>query len=238
MTPILIALFFAIGFFFESIFGFGGGLIAYFFLGFFIDLKIMVIAGLYIGTLSSIYIAYGSRNFFDKKLFLKIMPITIIFSVIGALVFSIGNSKFLSILLAITLLFLSLKLSFFEKYRFPKILQLKLLILGTFIQGVFGVGGPFVVNALYDKFSSKSSLRATMAVFFIFCNILRFIQILIINPTSLNFISAISWTIIPVFIAIYFGYSIHLKIKDRYFKTGIAIITFLASINFFAKLFY
>jgi len=238
MTAFLIALFFAIGFFFESIFGFGGGLIAYFFLSFFVDIKIMVIAGLYIGTLSSLYIAYGSRKFFDKKLFLKIMPITIIFSIVGALVFSIGNSKFLSILLAITLFLLALKLSFFDKYRFPKILQLKLLILGTFIQGAFGVGGPFVVNALYDKFSSKSALRATMAVFFVFCNILRFIQILITNPSSLNFIPTISWTIIPVLIAIYFGHLIHLKIKEQYFKRGIAIITFLASINFFAKLFY
>jgi len=236
MTPILIALFFSIGFFFESIFGFGGGLIAYFFLGFFVDLKIMVIAGLYIGLLSSLYIVITSFKYFDKKIFLKIMPITIIFSIFGAFIFSISNSNFLTILLAITLLLLSLKLSFFEKYQFPKILHLKILMLGTFIQGLFGVGGPFVVNALYYKFSSKSALRATMAMFFLCCNILRFLQISLSNPTKLYIISDFFWTIIPVFIAIYLGHLVHRKISDKYFKKGIAIITFLASLNFFAKL--
>jgi uncharacterized membrane protein YfcA len=36
---VLISIFFSIGFFFESIFGFGGGLIAYSFLGFFFEVK-------------------------------------------------------------------------------------------------------------------------------------------------------------------------------------------------------
>ncbi|MFZ9180543.1 MAG: TSUP family transporter [Rickettsiales bacterium] len=238
MSTILIALFFSIGFFFESIFGFGGGLISYFFLSFFTDLKTMVMAGLYIGSLSSLYIAFSGRKFFDKKLFFKIMPITIIFSIFGAFIFSVANTNFLTILLGVTLLLLSIKLSFFEKYQFPKILRLKLLMLGTFIQGTFGVGGPFVVNALYDRFSSKSSLRTTMAMFFLCCNILRFIQISITSPADLKIISEIFPTIIPVFIAIYLGHLIHVKISDKYFKKGIAIITFLASLNFFAKLFY
>ena len=70
---LLIATAFSIGFFIESIVGFGGGLISYFILGFFIDLKTMIMAGLYIGTRSSFYIAITDIKNFDKKIFLKSM---------------------------------------------------------------------------------------------------------------------------------------------------------------------
>ena len=73
-VALLIATSFSLGFFVESIVGFGGGLIAYAILGFFIDLKIMILAGLYIGTISSTYIAYTDFKSFDKKIFPWNMP--------------------------------------------------------------------------------------------------------------------------------------------------------------------
>ena len=72
---ILIAISFSAGFFFESIIGFGGGIIAYAILGFFIDLKEMVIAGLYVGTLASAYIAASDFKQFDKKIFISLIPL-------------------------------------------------------------------------------------------------------------------------------------------------------------------
>jgi hypothetical protein len=38
-------------------------------------------------------------------------------------------------------------------------------------------------------------------------------------------------------VAIYLGYIIHLKVDDKFFKNGVAIITILASINFIIKAF-
>lgn len=71
LDTIFIACGFAFGFFFESIFGFGGGLIAYSILCFFIDFKLTIIAGFYVGTLSSMYILITSIRDLDLKIIKK-----------------------------------------------------------------------------------------------------------------------------------------------------------------------
>ena len=233
--PILISIFFSIGFFFESIFGFGGGLIAYSFLGFFFEVKETVLAGLYIGTLSSMYIAFSGRKHFEIKIFTKLIPVALLGSILGVYVFMHFSSKLLSAFMGLILLLLVIRMIFFEKYEFPKFVKNKFLIIGAISQGAFGIGGPFIVNAIRNDFKSKSSLRATMAVYFVFCNILRIFQMSFANKLEIDFFIGISWTIIPVFVAIYFGHLIHLKIKDSVFKNGVAVITLLASINFLFK---
>jgi uncharacterized membrane protein YfcA len=74
LIALLIATSFSFGFFVESIVGFGGGLIAYSILGFFLDLKAMILAGLYISTCASAYIAYTDLKSFDKKIFKAVVP--------------------------------------------------------------------------------------------------------------------------------------------------------------------
>ena len=231
-TPLIISLFFSIGFFFESIFGFGGGLIAYSFLSFFFEIKEMTMAGLYIGTFASLYIAFGSRKHFEIKIFTKLIPIALLGSIIGVYIFIYFSSKILSTFFGIILFFLAIKMIFFDKYKFSKSLRSVFLFIGSISQGAFGIGGPFVVSAIRDEFKSKSSLRATMAIYFLFCNVLRISQMLFANKLEIDFFAKISWTIIPVFVAIYFGHCVHLKIKDEIFKKGVATIVLLASIKF------
>ena len=231
-TPLIISLFFSIGFFFESIFGFGGGLIAYSFLSFFFEIKEMTMAGLYIGTFASLYIAFGSRKHFEIKIFTKLIPIALLGSIIGVYIFIYFSSKILSTFFGIILFFLAIKMIFFDKYKFSKSLRSVFLFIGSISQGAFGIGGPFVVSAIRDEFKTKSSLRATMAIYFLFCNVLRISQMLFANKLEIAFFAKISWTIIPVFVAIYFGHCVHLKIKDEIFKKGVATIVLLASIKF------
>lgn len=232
------ALCFSIGFFFESIFGFGGGLIAYSILGFLVDVKNMVLAGLYIGTLSSLYIAISSRAYFDKKIFIKLLPISLIGSVAGVYIFLYFSERILLVFFGFILLILSIRLIFFDKYKIPKFVKHKFLFFGAISQGAFGIGGPFIVSVINDDFKSKSALRATMALYFVFCNIIRIIQMYFSKILKIDFFAGILWTIIPVFIAIFFGHKVHLKISDKTFKLGVAIITLMASINFMFKAFY
>jgi uncharacterized membrane protein YfcA len=229
---ILIATSFSLGFFVESILGFGGGLIAYAILGFFIDLKEMILAGLYVGTLSSMYIAYGSRKYFDAKIFKSMIPLCIIGTIFGAFIFSELSSKNLGFIFGILLILLSIKTMFFDKFIFPKIFKNKLIFIGGISCGSFGIGGPFWVNALQKDFKNKSGLRATLAVAFVTFNFLRIAQLSLQNQLSLDFFYNIWWTILPVFIAIKLGHKIHLKISEEIFKKGIALITILAGIKF------
>lgn len=232
LTSILIATFFSIGFFVESIIGFGGGLIAYSFLGFFLDIKQIVIAGLYIGTCSSAYIAYTDFKSFNREILLKSAPFCLFGTITGVLIFSNFSSAILSPILGSLLIFLAAKLIFFDHIKIPKILQKKLLIIGGISQGAFGIGGPFFVNALKKDFRNKSELRSTMAMFFVLFNIVRATHLSISGQIKLELLSQIWWVIIPIFVAIKFGHKVHIKSDEKLIKKLIAVVTILGGIKF------
>lgn len=232
---LLIATSFSLGFFVESIIGFGGGLIAYFILGFFIDLKEMILAGLYIGTCSSAYIVYTDRKSFDKKVFKSLVPLCIVGTMLGVFLFSHLSAEILATAFGVVLILLAIKIMFFDKFTFPKIFKKKLIFIGGISQGAFGIGGPFWANALKDDFKNKSGFRTTMAASFVAFNFIRVAQLFLQGQLKLDFFAQIWWVIIPVFIAIKLGHLIHLKISEDIFKKGIALMTIFAGFKFLLK---
>lgn len=236
-TAILIALFFSIGFFVESIVGLGGTLIAYALLSFFIDIKEMIIAALYIATCSSIYIIYTDAKSFSKTIFLKSLPMCIIGTICGALIFSKFDSRTLSLILGLLLIFLATQTFFFNKITLPKIFKNKLLFIGGASHGAFGIGGPFIVNALYKDFNNKSQLRTTLAIFFVAFNLERILQLSLQGQINFDFIKEIWWVMLPVGFAIYLGYKAHLIANEQLLKKAIAILTFFGGIKFLTQFF-
>lgn len=236
-AAILIATSFSLGFFVESIIGTGGGLIAYAILGFVMGIKEMILAGLFIGTCSSSYIVYTDHKAFNKKLFLSIFPICFAGTILGVLIFSKVNPQILSVALGFLLILIAVKSMFFNHLILPKFLKNKLLFIGGISHGAFGIGGPFVINALQRDFANKSELRTTMAVYFATFNFVRIIQLFFQNQISLDFFGKIWWTIIPVFVAIKLGHKVHLKISEEFLRKSILVITFCAGIKFLLKAF-
>jgi uncharacterized membrane protein YfcA len=242
MEILLIASCFSIGFFFESIFGFGGGVIAYSILSFFIDIKTLIVAGFYIGTMSSLLIIITSYQHFEKKIFIPLIINSTIASLFGVFAFVFLPLKILSMIFGLLLIIISLKNLFFDKNtaisndeikskKFNFIKQ-KLIFIGGLSQGAFGTGGPFVVNALKNSFSNKSSLRATMAGYFLFCNIVRAPVLIGSDQFNWQIFKQIFWIIIPVFIAIKIGHKVHLSISANHFRIGIGIISLIAGFKF------
>ncbi len=234
---ILIAISFSLGFFIESIIGFGGGLIAYSILAFFIDLKEMVLVALYVGTLSSAYIIFTDRKSFNKKIFRSVLPLALIGTMIGVFVFAKFSSANLALGFGILLLFLGLKILFFDHLELPKILRKKLIFIGGICHGAFGIGGPFWVSAIKNDFKHKSEMRTTLAVIFVFFNFVRVLQLSLQDQIHPDFFAKIWWIIIPVFAAIQLGYHFHLKITDTALKRAIAGLIMLSGIKFLANFF-
>lgn len=234
-TTSLIAISFSLGFFVESIIGFGGALVAYSILAFFIDFKEMILAGLYIGTLASAKIIYTDHKSFDKKSFISALPLCLVGTIFGALIFSKLSPEILSLIFGILLIILSIKIIFFDNFIFPKFFKSKLIFIGGIAQGAFGTGGPFFANALQKDFKNKSNLRTTLAALFVTFNVIRFVQLGLQGELKMEFFLKIWWVIIPIFIAIRLGHALHLKISESNFKKGIAIMTILAGIKFLSK---
>lgn len=236
-AALLIATSFSFGFFFESIIGFGGGLIAYSILSFFLDLKEMILAGLYIGTLSSAHIFITDPKSFDKKVFKSIIPLCVSGTILGTFFFAKFSSEILSLIFGIILILLAIKIMLFDHATFPKFFKKKLIFIGGISHGAFGIGGPFFANALKNDFKTKSGFRTTLATIFVVFNLVRIIQLLLQGQIKLEFFQNIWWTIIPVFIAIKLGHLVHLKISEDIFKKGIAMMTIIAGLKFLSKVF-
>ena len=103
------------------------------------------------------------------------------------------------------------------------------------MQGIYGVGGPFTILAIQNDFSSKSNLRSSMAVYFIFFNIIRMTQFQIQGIFTFTQIFSFWWLIFPLSLAIFLGYKLHLKIPEESFKKAIHIILLIAGISFLFK---
>ncbi len=232
---ILIATCFSIGFFVESIIGFGGGIIAYSILGYFMDVKEMVLAGLYIGTCSSAAIVFSDYKKFSKKIYISTIPVCILGTFLGVHIFISISSQLMTTILGLLLILLSSKTIFFDNFKIPRYLKNLLLLNGGISQGVYGIGGPFFVNALKSEFKDKSELRVTIASFFVSFNIARFFQLTYQGRIEPSFFIDIWWTIIPVFLAIYLGFKIHVKINEKFFRQGICAMTLFSGVVFLFK---
>ncbi len=233
--PILIAIAFLLGFFIESIIGFGGGLIAYAILGYFMDIKQMILSGLYIGTCASAYILFTDHKSFSKKAFAQALPVCLIGTMLGVLIFTKASSKSMLLMLGILSILLSIKVIFFDNIKFPQLFRNSLLSIGGVSHGLFGIGGPFVVNALKDDFKNKSELRSTMALFFVSLNLVRFIQLSLQDQINTGLFKDIWWVIFPIFLAIYIGFKVHLHISEVLFKKLIGAMTLFSGIIFLFK---
>ena len=181
---LLIAVCFSIGFFIESIVGFGGGMIAYSILGYFMDTKEMIISGLYIGTLSSAAIVFSDYKKFSKKVYFTSIPICFLGTFLGVYIFTSVSSQLMITVLGLLLILLSGKTLFFDNIKIPRYLRNILLFKGGISQGLFGIGGPFFVNALKPEFNNKSELRVTIAAFFASFNLARFFQLIYHHMTT------------------------------------------------------
>ena len=230
MTLILSAFF--IGFFIESIFGLGGTIISMTILSFFIDIKTLIFLGIFAGTTASIFVLITDYKNLSFKKFLHMTLYAFLGVILGAISLNIISSETLLKLFAIFLIIFSLHSIFGNKLNIPKFLEKILLFLSGVIHGLFGTGGPFVVAAMKENFQNKSELRSTLALFFITFNLVRSIQYF--QQNSFDFSSIQNyWLIMPcVALAIILGYFIHVKISEKWFRTGISFLLLLSGVTF------
>lgn len=235
LTSIFTIAAFSLGYFIESIVGFGGTVIAGAILGFFIDIKQLILIALYFGTVCSFYILVSTYKKLNLKVFLKHFPICLAGNLIGVTIFIEFNSQFLLKLFGILLIILALQMTFLGNIQYPKYLKNSLLLIGGVVQGIFGMGGPFMVSALKSEFANKSQLRTTMACFFLTFNIIRIIHLAILEQLKFDFGGIFWWAFIPIIIAIYFGHKVHLAISETAFRKSLSLLILASGIAFLLK---
>ena len=220
----------------ESIFGFGGTIIFLGISGFFFDFNSLLKLAMIVGLSSGLAVLIQSYKYVSLKHLIKILIYTIPGALIGTYFISYFASDILIKIFAIILIIYGCFNLFFPDIRFPQFLKNFFVILGGFIQGIYTIGGPFVLMGYKDNFSSKQELRSTMAGYFFIINSLRAIFFVFLGGSYLEIVKMYYPIALLVMLSVWLGYFIHKQIPEILFKRLIIIaITLIGVLILFTK---
>ena len=220
----------------ESIFGFGGTIIFLGLSGFFFDFNSLLKLAMIVGLSSGLAVLIQSYKYASLKHLIKILIYTIPGALIGTYFISYFASDILIKIFAIILIIYGCFNLFFPDIKFPQFLKNFFVILGGFIQGIYTIGGPFVLMGYKDYFSSKQELRSTMAGYFFIINSLRAIFFMFLGGSYLEIVKIYYPIALLVMLSVWLGYFIHKQIPEILFKKLIIIaITLIGVLILFTK---
>ena len=220
----------------ESIFGFGGTIIFLGISGFFFDFNSLLKLAMIVGLSSGLAVLIQSYKYVSLKHLIKILIYTIPGALIGTYFISYFASDVLIKIFALILIVYGCFNLFFPDMKFPQFLKNFFVILGGFIQGIYTIGGPFVLMGYKDYFSSKQELRSTMAGYFFIINSLRAIFFVFLGGSYLEIVKIYYPIALLVMLSVWLGYFIHKQIPEILFKKLIIIaITLIGVLILFTK---
>ena len=220
----------------ESIFGFGGTIIFLGLSGFFFDFNSLLKLAMIVGLSSGLAVLIQSYKYASLKHLIKILIYTIPGALIGTYFISYFASDILIKIFALILIVYGCFNLFFPDIKFPQFLKNFFVILGGFIQGIYTIGGPFVLMGYKDNFSSKQELRSTMAGYFFIINSLRAIFFVFLGGSYLEIVKTYYPIALLVMLSVWLGYFIHKQIPEILFKKLIIIaITLIGVLILFTK---
>jgi uncharacterized protein len=235
MTPeqlFLIVTIISLAYGIESIFGFGGTILALTGLGFFFDIKDMIVLTTITAFLSSLMIFWPHRRELDREVFKKSVIFLVPGIILGSLVLKYFSSDIILKIFGGFLLIYAIYSLFIKNLHLPKKLRSMIHFVAGVIGGVFGTAGPLIVIAIRDSIRNKLQLKVTLAALFIVVHLLRAPMYWgqgILDPVE---ILSYIWMVIPMFFTIWLGHHVHSKISEKTFTHGVSILLGLAGVSF------
>ena len=214
----------------ESIFGFGGTIIFLGLSGLIYDFNSLLKLALFVAISSGLAVLIQSYKYLSWGHLSKILLLTIPGALLGTYLITYLTSGLLIKLFAIILIIYGCFNLFFPERVIPNYLKKSLVILGGLIQGIYTIGGPFVLMGYKDTFSSKQELRSTMAGYFFLINLGRAVFLIALGENYEDIVFNYYPVAILVMISVWLGYLIHKKIPEILFKKLIILAITLIGI--------
>lgn len=235
MIGILLAACVFTAYFIESVFGFGGTVLALAAISNFIDVKAAILIVAYAAICSSSLILISGYKSFSLKHFIKIYTYALPGVFIGTVVYLYMSPAFLLKFFGVFLVFYALYSLWKPAFKLSNFLSKAILFLSGIIQGIYGTGGPFMLMAYGHEFKDKSELRSMVAAYLLFGNVVRVIQMYFMGQLDTALLGNYTWVILPVGIAVFLGFFVHKKLNDKVFKTGVFGLMLIAGVSFLFK---
>lgn len=219
----LLALLAACGYFFESIFGFGGTVIFLGLGGLVFDFRDMLQVAMVVSATSSATILVQTWRHMNRRHYLRVLALCAPFVVLGTWLIGAAQVTWLLKCFALLLIAYGLQGLLAPRFTPPRSVAYLFVMLGGFIQGVFTTGGPFILMGYRRFFDNKTELKATMAAFFLTANLWRMGQIVIDGTLSGQQLASSLWLAVPVIIGVVLGHRVHLRISEQLFQRGLLV---------------
>jgi uncharacterized membrane protein YfcA len=221
-----------VGYFIESVFGFGGTVIFVGLAGAALDIKTVIFISVYVSSVASLTILLQAWRAVAWRHLGQIFLLAAPGMVIGTLLIDMLNSIVLLKIFAVLLVAYGLQGLLAPAFQPPRWMRGAFVAIGGVMQGLFSTGGPFVLMGYKDNFINKGQLRATMAAFFLFANLWRFAQGGMTGSAMGVSITEYLWLGIPVVVAVLAGHIIHIRIPEQHFKKGVLVILTLVGVGY------
>ncbi len=233
----LITITFIAGFayFIESIFGFGGTIIFLGIAGFFIDFDLLLKIAMFFGLSSGFAILLQSYKYVSYKHLKKILLMTIPGAVLGTFLITYLQVNILLNLFAVILVAYGTLNLMNPNFNPRQSVKYTFVYLGGLIQGLFTIGGPFVIMGYKENFLKKEELRSTMAAYFFIINLIRIVQYFLSGNNISTIITEYYFTSIVIIFCVWFGYFIHVKIPEVIFSKAIVVCITLIGVLILLK---
>ena len=232
---LIITLIAGFAYFLESIFGFGGTIIFLGISGFFIEFDTLLKIAMFFGLTSGFAILVQSSKHISANDLKNILIMTIPGALIGTFLIDFLQIKLLLNIFATILILYGTLNIVHSKFDPPNYIKKSFVYLGGLIQGLFTIGGPFVLMGYKDKFKDKQQLRSTMAAYFFLINLIRIFQFSISGNDIFVIINGYYFSFIVIIIFVWFGYLIHTRIPEKIFKKTIIICITLIGVLILLK---
>lgn len=237
-TNILVPIIIALAFFGESIFGFGGGLLAVPLISVLLGVKEAATIVLVFQTCMGLLI-FKSYKKIDWKNANPMILGALIGVTFGTLILSKASVSFLQLFLAVSIILFLIKTVWFSGFTIGRksntVAATGAGLGGGLFQGLIGMGGPILTMYLSVASPSKLAMRATLIYVFFISSIVR---LGISIPKHLFSDQVLHYALISLpffFIAIFIGQNIHHKVSDYYYKKAIDFILAGAAITLLVK---
>ncbi len=149
--------------------------------------------------------------------------------VLGLWLFSNSDLTILMLIYGIVVVLIGLRRLFFPpKKDLPPVLQYAALILAGLMQGMFTSGGPFLALYSTAAIKDKRQFRATVSSVWSTINIYMIITMFNKNMYEEYTYKLIAFSVIPLFLAVFFGNRLNNRMKQEVFLKLVYILLIIS----------
>jgi uncharacterized membrane protein YfcA len=224
--------------------GFGAGLVMTPLLVFFLDVRHAVVVSVLLQLIGGGYLTRGTFKAMNRKVLRGVMLPSCITSLVGLYALtSLNITVLLAVLGIVTIIFatrmfispLKQYLGNLERWSFS--VSPLIGTISGLLHGLYGAGGPPIVLFLSNEISTKTSLRATLIIYFLTLDILL-VGVYLLIPTvftarpliDLTVLKLGVWLLVPTFLGATVGSWLQQRVSEIVFRRGVALILILTGV--------